>query len=66
MSIRLIARDLYRLIREVEQLEKQISDAPLEVKPALEDRLRKLKAEREKLRRILEGSKETPLPKKFR
>ena len=65
MSIRLIARDLYRLIREVEQLEKQISDAPLEVKPALEDRLRKLKAEREKLRRILEGSKETPLPKKY-
>ncbi len=62
MSIQLIARDLYRLIREVEDLEKQIQEAPVESRAVFEDRLRRLKAEREELRRMLEGSKEVPLP----
>jgi hypothetical protein len=60
MSIRLIARDLYRLIREVSELEKQIDDAPLERQEALTDELRKAKVERDRLRRALDGSKESP------
>jgi len=65
MSIRLIARDLYRLIREVSELEKQIDDAPLERQEALTDELRKAKVERDRLRRALDGSKESPT-KSFR
>lgn len=60
MSIRLIARDLYRLIREVAELEKQIDDAPPERQEALTEELRKAKAERKWLRRVLDGSKERP------
>ena len=59
MSIRLIARDLYRLIREVSELEKQIDDAPPERQEALTVELRKVKAERDRLRRVLDGSKES-------
>jgi hypothetical protein len=65
MSIRLIARDLYRLIREVSELEKQIDDALLERQEALTDELRKAKVERDRLRRALDGSKESPT-KSFR
>jgi hypothetical protein len=61
MSIRLIARDLYRLIREVSELEKQIDDALLERQEALTDELRKAKVERDCLRRVLDGSKESPI-----
>jgi hypothetical protein len=60
MSIRLIARDLYRLIRKVSELEEQIVDAPAEIQEALTDELRKIKAERDHLRRALNGSKENP------
>jgi len=60
MSIRLIARDLYRLIREVAELEKQIDDAPRERQEALTEELRKVKVERNRLRRVLDGSKESP------
>ncbi|MGA9479913.1 MAG: hypothetical protein WBV21_19230 [Desulfobacterales bacterium] len=60
MSIRLIARDLYRLIREVAELEKLIDDAPPERQEALTDELRKVKAERDHLRRVLDGNKESP------
>jgi len=60
MSIRLIARDLYRLIREVAELEKQIDDAPPERQEALTEELRKAKAEHKCLRRVLDGSKESP------
>ena len=60
MSIRMLARDLYRLEREVEKLEKELDGAPLAQRAELKDRLRKLKADRNKLRRALEGSKEPP------
>jgi hypothetical protein len=60
MSIRLIAKDLYRLIREVSELEKQIDDAPPERQEALTDELRIVKGERDHLRRVLDGSKESP------
>ncbi len=61
MSIRMIARDLYRLQQEVEELEKHLNAAPLEERKELQDRLRKTKAERDKMRRALEGTKE-PTP----
>ncbi|MGA9535566.1 MAG: hypothetical protein WBR24_06625 [Desulfobacterales bacterium] len=60
MSIRLIARDLYRLIRKVSELEKQIDDAPMERQEAMTDELRKAKVERDRLQRALDGSKESP------
>ena len=56
----MIARDLYRLEQEVEELERQLKSAPLDERPGLKDRLRKVKADRDKLRRALEGSKEPP------
>lgn len=59
MSIRLIAVDLYRLIKEVEDLEEKIEKAPHEKKEALKDRLRKLKAERDRMRRMLDGEKDS-------
>ena len=60
MSIRLIARDLYRLIREVEELEKRIDVAPFLQQEAMRGELRKAKVERDRLRRALDGSKENP------
>ncbi|MFZ0134835.1 MAG: hypothetical protein WAK95_20030 [Desulfobacterales bacterium] len=60
MSIRLIAKDLYRLIREVSELQQRIDEAPPEKKEALQDELHKIKAEQERLRRALDGSKESP------
>jgi hypothetical protein len=60
MSIRLIARDLYRLIRKVSELEKQIDEAPMVRQEAMADELRKAKVERDRLQRALDGSKENP------
>ena len=60
MSIRLIARDLYRLIRKVAEFEKLIDNGPPERQEALTDELRRVKAERDRLRRVLDGSKENP------
>ncbi len=58
MSIRLIAKDLYRLEREVEKLEKLVMEGPREKRTALEEALRTATAERNQMRRILEGSKD--------
>jgi hypothetical protein len=66
MPIRLIARDLYRLQQEVEMLEDQLKNTPYGEKREMEDRLRKLKAEKDQMRRILEGSKEPPSYRKPR
>ena len=56
----MLARDLYRLEKEVEELEDELNRTPLEQRAELKDRLRKLKADRNKLRGALEGSKEPP------
>jgi len=58
MPIRLIAKDLYRLIKEVEKVREQIETARPEQLEKLKDQLRRLTAERDRMRRILEGSKE--------
>lgn len=60
MSIRLIAQALYQLEKEVERLEKRLTAAPAGTKDDLEEALRKTRAERNRMRRILEGSKEPP------
>ena len=58
MSIRMLAKDLYRLIGEVEKIKTELNSALPEKKGELQDQLRKLKAERNRLRRALEGSKD--------
>jgi len=57
MPIRMIAQELYRLIREVERLEKDLKKVPFEQQASIKDLLRKAKAERDRLRAILEGKK---------
>ena len=61
MSIRLIAKELYALQQEVEKLEEQVRSAPPERQEAMKDHLRKLKAERDRMRKVLNGAKESPL-----
>ena len=58
MSIRLLAIDLYRLYREVGELEDRIKNAPYQKRPELEDSLRKKRAERDSIRNALEGQKD--------
>lgn len=58
MSIRLIARELYRLIDVVDKLNKEIEIASPVKREALLDKLRKAKAARDQLRRSLDGSKD--------
>jgi cell division protein FtsL len=60
MSIRIIARELYRLRQEVERLEQQVESSSSEKKEVLKDRLRKVRAEQNRMRRILDGAKEPP------
>jgi len=58
MSIRMIAVDLYRLIRNVSEIEKELANAPLNRRDALRDKLRRAKAERDQMRRMLDGQKD--------
>jgi hypothetical protein len=58
MPIRMIAQELYRLLQEAEKVEKQLQNAPFEKHEEIKDQLRKLKAERNRMRDILEGKKE--------
>lgn len=58
MSVRLIAMDLYRLMKEVRRLEKELADASPESKARTMDALRRAKAEQKRLRDMLEGHKD--------
>jgi hypothetical protein len=60
MSIRLLAKDLYRLQQQVEKLEKELENAPFNQRERLQQRLRSVRAERDHLRRILDGQKDAP------
>jgi len=62
----MIARDLYRLQQEVDRLEGRIKACPPEMREELEEELRKAKAERDRIKRMLEGTKEEPLYRKAR
>jgi hypothetical protein len=66
VSIRLIAKELYQLQQEVERLEREIEAAPYEGRAALTEALRKVRAEKDRMRRALEGSKETPPARRLR
>ncbi len=56
----MIAKDLYRIIREVEELEKERENTPFEKLEALENKLRKARAEERQIRAMLEVKKESP------
>jgi hypothetical protein len=55
MSIRLLARDLYRLQKTVERLEEELAVAPLEKRAEIEESLRRTRAEKASVRRALDG-----------
>ena len=57
MAIRMIAKELYLLVKKVEKIEKQLKNAPAEKHEELKDQLRKAKAGRNQMRNILEGKK---------
>jgi hypothetical protein len=56
----MIAKDLYRLHREVEALEDALDAAPFDERDEIREKLRKVKAERDKMRKILDGAKDPP------
>ena len=55
MSIKLLARDLYRYQKLVEQLEEELANAPLSKRTLLEEKLRKAKNEKALLKKALDG-----------
>lgn len=55
MSLRLIARDLYRLQQIVDRLEKEITSAPDDKLDPLKRELARAKSERDQVRRMLDG-----------
>ena len=66
MSIRMIAKELYLLQQEVDKIEKQIQASPRDKRPELEEMLRKTKAERNRMKDVLEGQKSnTAKPKRY-
>lgn len=60
MSIRLIAKELYRLTKEIEALERALDEEKGPQREDLQIQLQGLRAERERLRKILEGHKTPP------
>ncbi|MFZ7111213.1 MAG: hypothetical protein ACOWYE_05975 [Desulfatiglandales bacterium] len=56
--IRMVAQDLYRLQKEVERLENLLKRAHPDQRAALEDELRKAVTERDRMHKVLEGSKD--------
>ena len=66
MSIRLIAKELYLLQQEVDKIEKQIQESPKYKRPELEEMLRKAKADRNRMKDVLEGQKSNAAPQKRR
>lgn len=55
MSIKLLAKDLYHLQKEVDRLEEELSAATLDDRAVVEEKLRKARAQRAQLRRALDG-----------
>jgi hypothetical protein len=64
MPIRMIAKDLYRLKQKVEQLELEVNTVPASKKDELEEQLRKARAERDRMRHMLDANKEPALYRK--
>ena len=55
MAIRLLARELYRLQHVVEALEKQLAQCAASDHQRIKEELRKARAEKDYLRRALDG-----------
>jgi len=55
MSLRLIARDLYRLQQAVDRLEKELDEAPPGQRDGISRKLARAKSERDHVRRMLDG-----------
>lgn len=60
MSVREIARELYRLHKEVESLKRKLDSGSPETREDIEERLRAARIERDRIRKILENKKEKP------
>jgi len=58
MSIQMLARELYRLLQEVEKIETQLENAPPGKKEEIKDKLCKIRAERNRIRAALDGRKD--------
>jgi hypothetical protein len=56
MSLRLIAKEMYRLLQEADKIRQQIEIASLFERAKLEERLRVIGAEQDRMRRILDGA----------
>ncbi len=60
MSIRLIALELYKIMKRVEELERKLQILPpdeREERSRLEEELRRAKAEEQRIRKVLDGAK---------
>lgn len=55
MSIKMLAKDLYRLQKEVDRIEQALAAATIDERVGLEEKLRKARAQRAQLRRALDG-----------
>jgi len=62
MSIRLLARELYRLQQEVERMRRELEACPPEERPRREALLRASERERDRLRAALEAEKDRSRP----
>ncbi len=60
MSLKTLARDLYRVSKELEDLEKEFQNAQGPKKDELMERIFFLRQEKERLKKILEGHKTPP------
>jgi len=57
MTIQMIAKDLYTLIKQVEHLENKLENTPIYKKEIIKNKLRIAIAERNQVRRLLDGRK---------
>jgi len=64
MSIRMIAKELYRIRKEAEALEEKLKNTPYEKQEEMKDLLRKQKAELNRMQKMLDGAKEQPAYRK--
>jgi hypothetical protein len=66
MSLRDLARELYRAQQEVERLEKLLLSATPEEELEIQSELQDARAERQQLQKIIDGRKDSaPLPRRF-
>ena len=66
MSIKNLARELYRAQQNVERLEKLLLSAALQDEEAIRGELQDAQAERLQLQKMIDGRKDfSPLPRRF-